>query len=67
MENFDTKTSTLLIEKYLPHNFLSEKIILGNLLINSEALDITIRTLSIEAFYFKNHQKLYANYCKLYF
>jgi replicative DNA helicase len=66
MENFDTKTSTLLIEKYLPHNFLSEKIILGNLLINSEALDITIRTLSIEAFYFKNHQKLYEVILKLY-
>lgn len=66
MENFDTKTSTLLIEKYLPHNFLSEKIILGNLLINSEALDITIRTLSIEAFYFKNHQKLYEVIIKLY-
>tara|TARA_B100000768_G_scaffold181654_1_gene205588 strand:- start:2010 stop:3356 length:1347 start_codon:yes stop_codon:yes gene_type:complete len=59
MENFDAKTSTLLIEKYLPHNFLSEKIILGNLLINNEALDITVRTLSIEAFYFKNHQTIY--------
>jgi len=66
MENFDTKTSTLLIEKYLPHNFLSEKIILGNLLINPEALEITIRTLSIEAFYFKNHQKLYEIIIQLY-
>ena len=59
MENFNAKTSTLLIEKYLPHNFLSEKIILGNLLINNEALDITVRTLSIDAFYFKNHQTIY--------
>ena len=66
MKNFDTKTSTLLIEKYLPHNFLSEKIILGNLLITNEALDITIRTLSIEAFYFKNHQKLYQVIIHLY-
>ena len=59
MENFNAKTSTLSIEKYLPHNFLSEKIILGNLLINNEALDITVRTLSIDAFYFKNHQTIY--------
>ena len=59
MKNLDTKASTLMIEKYLPHNFLSEKIILGNLLISKEAVDITIRTLNIEAFYFKNHQILY--------
>ena len=37
MENSDIATSTLLIEKYLPHNFLSEKIILGNLLISNDA------------------------------
>ena len=59
MENSDTNTSTLLIEKYLPHNFLAEKIVLGNLLISNEALDLTIRSLSIEAFYFKNHQEIY--------
>nr|YP_009163574.1 replication helicase subunit [Triparma laevis]BAS19028.1 replication helicase subunit [Triparma laevis] len=65
MENFDSKTSTLLIEKYLPHNFLSEKVILGNLLISNEALDITLRTLSVEAFYFKNHQIIYQTICTL--
>jgi replicative DNA helicase len=59
MENSDTNTSTLLIEKYLPHNFLSEKIVLGNLLISNEALDLTIRSLSIDAFYFESHQKIY--------
>ena len=59
MENSDTNTSTLLIEKYLPHNFLSEKIVLGNLLISNEALDLTIRSLSIDAFYFESHQKFF--------
>jgi replicative DNA helicase len=49
----------MLIEKYLPHNFLAEKMILSCLLINSEAIEITLRTLSIEAFYFKNHQEIY--------
>ena len=47
------------IEKYLPHNFLAEKMILSSLLINSEAIEITLRTLPIEAFYFKNHQEIY--------
>jgi replicative DNA helicase len=43
----------------LPHNFLAEKMILNCLLINTESIEITIRTLSIEAFYFKNHQEIY--------
>ena len=66
MENSDIATSTLLIEKYLPHNFLSEKIILGNLLISNDALDLTIRSLSIEAFYFESHQKIYKAILTLY-
>ena len=47
------------IEKYLPHNFLAEKMILSCLLINPESIEITLRVLSIEAFYFKNHQEIY--------
>jgi len=47
------------INKYLPHNFLAEKMILSSLLINSEAIEITLKTISIDMFYFKNHQKLY--------
>ena len=49
----------LLIEKYLPHNFLAEKMILSCLLINLEALEFTVKNLPIEAFYFKNHQEIY--------
>lgn len=59
MEQFNTKNGQILIKRYLPHNFLAEKIILNCLLINSEAIEITIRTLSVEAFYFKNHQEIY--------
>ena len=33
--------------------------ILSCLLINSEAIEITIKTLPVEAFYFKNHQEIY--------
>lgn len=49
----------VIIEKYLPHNFLAEKMVLNCLLINSESIEITLRTLSLEAFYFKNHQEIY--------
>jgi replicative DNA helicase len=59
MEQFKINKRRILIEKYLPHNFLGEKMILSCLLINSEAIELTLRTLSIEAFYFKNHQEIY--------
>jgi replicative DNA helicase len=60
MQQFNLKQNQqLLIEKYLPHNFLAEKMILSCLLINSEAIEITLQTLPIEAFYFKNHQEIY--------
>lgn len=49
----------ILIEKNLPHNFLAEKMILNCLLINSETMDRVINIISIEAFYFKNHQQIY--------
>ena len=49
----------ILIEQSLPHNFLAEKMILNCLLVNSEAIELTIKKIPIEAFYFKNHQELY--------
>ena len=49
----------ILITKYLPHNFLAEKMILSCLLINSEAIEMTLKTISTEVFYFKNHQEIY--------
>nr|AWT38924.1 DNA replication helicase [Eunotogramma sp.] len=59
MQKFNQKTGRLLIEKYLPHNFLAEKIILSSLLISSEAIEVTLRVVKVETFYFKNHQEIY--------
>ena len=49
----------ILLQKSLPHNFLAEKMVLSCLLINFEAIELTIKTIPVEAFYFKNHQELY--------
>jgi len=59
MQKFNKITGRLVIEKYLPHNFLAEKIVLSSLLISSEAIEITLRKITIETFYFKNHQEIY--------
>jgi replicative DNA helicase len=59
MEQSTTNPDQILINKYLPHNFLAEKIILNCLLVNPEAIEITLQTLPIEGFYFKNHQEIY--------
>lgn len=46
-------------DNYLPHNFLAEKIILSSMLTNSQAMEIIINNITIETFYFKNHQELF--------
>ena len=43
----------------LPHNFLVEQMLLSGLLISDEAIEMTRKTLPIEAFYFRNHQEIY--------
>lgn len=48
-----------LINNYLPHNFLAEKMLLTCLLINPKSIEITIKSLCVDAFYFKNHQEIY--------
>lgn len=59
MTKIRPKASSIIIEEYLPHNFLAEKVILSNLLTSAEAIEICLRTLTVETFYFKNHQELY--------
>ena len=59
MHQFTKQNEPIVIKNYLPHNFLAEKMILSCLLISSEAIDITLRTISIETFYFKNHQEIF--------
>ena len=59
MQKSTLKNNQILINKYLPHNFFAEKMILSCLLTNSEAIEVTLKTLPIEAFYFQNHQEIY--------
>tara|TARA_B100000767_G_scaffold231064_1_gene222349 strand:+ start:359 stop:1705 length:1347 start_codon:yes stop_codon:yes gene_type:complete len=66
MQNLDKDTGLLTVDRYLPHNFLAEKIILSSLLINLEALELVLRSVKIETFYFKNHQELYKAVVEMY-
>lgn len=53
------KKEQIVIHEYLPHNFLAEKMILSCLLVNDEAIELTIQNIPVKAFYFKNHQEIY--------
>ena len=59
MQQSKFNNKQIVINKSLPHNFLAERMILSCLLVNSEAIDITVKTLPVDAFYFKNHQEIY--------
>ena len=59
MESSKKINEQILIQKHLPHNFLAEKMVLNCLLINIESIELTLQTLPVEAFYFKNHQEIY--------
>lgn len=66
MSNSHENTGHLTIEKYLPHNYVAEKIILSSLLISSEALEVVFRNVKVETFYFQNHQELYQIIIEMY-
>ena len=66
MKNSNDHLDSGAIQKYLPHNFLAEKIILSSLLLSSEAIEITLRNVKVETFYFKNHQTLYKAIVEMY-
>ena len=66
MQDSNKNLGPLTIKKYLPHNFLAEKIILSSLLISSEAIEITLRSVNVKTFYFKNHQTLYKAIIEIY-
>jgi replicative DNA helicase len=59
MLEFNNKTGQLQIENFLPHNFLAEKMVLSSLIVSSEAVEFAIQHLTVETFYFKNHQEIY--------
>jgi len=66
MNSSNSNTNAFSIKYQLPHNFLAEQMILSNLLISSEAIEITNDILPVEAFYFKNHQEIYKAILNLY-
>jgi replicative DNA helicase len=66
MQNYKSNKQELLIDKYLPHNFLAEKMILSCLLINSEAIEMTIKMISPDVFYFRNNQEIYRSIVFMY-
>jgi replicative DNA helicase len=59
MEEFRSSEKTILSNKYLPHNFLAEKMVLSCLLFNPQLIRNVTKSLSVDAFYFKNHQEIY--------
>lgn len=59
MQSSKKVNKQIFIQKHLPHNFLAEKMVLNCLLISKESIELTLQTLSVEAFYFKNHQEIY--------
>lgn len=59
MQSYKNINEQIIVQDHLPHNFLAEKMILNCLLINIESIEFTLKTLPVEAFYFKNHQEIY--------
>ena len=53
------KQKQKLIKKNLPHNFLAEQMVLNCLILNPETIKYTTKLLSVDAFYFINHQQIY--------
>jgi len=66
MPNLNENTGQLVIEEYLPHNYVAEKMILSTLLISPEALEVIFRSIKVETFYFQNHQELYKIIIEMY-
>lgn len=53
-------------DKILPYNFLAERLVLGSILTNPEAIVVVSQHLSIDAFYLKAHQIIYKSMLVLY-
>jgi replicative DNA helicase len=66
MKNFNTNIQFSISTKPLPYNFLAEKGILSCLLTNSEAIEIIVKTVRVETFYFINHQEIYKAVLEMY-
>ena len=49
----DTDTVKSNNNRYLPHNTAAERIVLSSLIVSSEAIEIALQKIRVEAFYFK--------------
>jgi replicative DNA helicase len=67
---YDTEDNTLKLTVQLPHSFILEKTLLSCILIHCgesfQTLEIIMEHLPIDAFYFKNHQRLYETFIAMY-
>lgn len=67
---YDETKNILNLTAQLPHSFALEKTLLSCILVHSdtsfETLEIIMEHLPVDAFYFKNHQKLYQTFIEMY-
>src|SRR6478672_2443464 len=61
-----SSSDTFKVDKILPYNFLAERLVLGSILTNPEAISIVSQHLNIETFYLKSHQIIYKGALVLY-
>jgi replicative DNA helicase len=61
-----SSSNTFKLDKILPYNFLAERLVLGSILTNPEAIVIVSQHLNIETFYLKSHQIIYKGALVLY-
>lgn len=66
MQKFDSNQYFSMSNTLLPHNFIAEKLVLSCLITNSESIEIVIKTVRIETFYFLNHQEIYKAILEMY-
>ena len=66
MKKFPKNLQFSISDNPLPHNFIAEKIVLSSLLINYEAIEIALKTVRVETFYFINHQEIYKAIIEMY-
>ena len=67
---YDEKNNVLRLTAQLPHSFTLEKTLLSCILVHCDTsfqtLEIIMEHLPIDSFYFKNHQRLYETFIKMY-
>jgi replicative DNA helicase len=67
---YDENKNVLNLTAQLPHSFTLEKTLLSCIMVHSDisfqTLEIIMEHLSVDAFYFKNHQKLYETFIEMY-